>query len=98
VRPVDQVTDAVGRPLEDGFDPAIGEVADPAGHAVLLGQAAAGVAEEDALDPAGNQYPVTHHKQTVRRGGGLTVARDAARPGACGGSLRNQPGVTLVFR
>src|ERR1700753_1028630 len=38
---VGQVTDAGGRAFEDGFDPAVGQVADPAGHVVLPGQAAA---------------------------------------------------------
>ena len=52
VRPVHQAADVLGRAFEDRFDPAVGQVADPAGHAVLLGQAAARVAEEDALDPA----------------------------------------------
>jgi len=33
---------------------------------------AAGVAEEDALDPAGYQDPIAHHKQTVRRAGSAT--------------------------
>jgi hypothetical protein len=39
---------------------------------VLFGQAAAGVAEEDALDPAGDEHPIAHHKQTVRRAGSAT--------------------------
>jgi hypothetical protein len=65
--PVDQAADIVGRPLEDGFDPAVGQVAHPAGHAMLLGQAAARVAEEDTLDPARDQHPIAHHKQRVRR-------------------------------
>jgi hypothetical protein len=65
--PVDQAADRVGRPLEDGFDPAVGQVAHPARHAVLLGQAAARVAEEDTLDPARDQHPIAHHKQRVRR-------------------------------
>jgi hypothetical protein len=34
---------------------------------VLLGQAAARVAEEDTLDPARDQHPIAHHKQRVRR-------------------------------
>lgn len=66
--PVDQAADRVGRPLEDGFDPAVGQVAHPARHAVLLGQAAARVAEENTLDPARDQHPIAHHKQRVRRG------------------------------
>ena len=37
VGPVNQAADIVGRPLEDGFDPAVGQVADPARHAILLG-------------------------------------------------------------
>ena len=72
MRPVDQAADVLGRPFEDRFDPAVGQVADPAGHAVLFGQVAAGVAEEDALDPAGYQHPIAHHKQTVRRAGSAT--------------------------
>ena len=72
VGPVDQAADVLGRAFEDRFDPAVGQVADPARHAVLLGQAAAGVAEEDALDPAGDQHPIAHHKQTVRRAGSAT--------------------------
>ena len=65
--PVDQAADRVGRPLEDGFDPAVGQVAHPARHAVLLGQAAARIAEEDTLNPARDQHPIAHHKQRVRR-------------------------------
>ncbi len=64
--PVHQSADIPIRALEDRFDPAVGQIAYPAGHAVLLGQPAAGVAEEDALHSAGNQHPIAHHKQTVR--------------------------------
>jgi hypothetical protein len=39
---------------------------------MLFGQAAAGVTEENALDPAGNEHPIAHHKQTVRRAGSAT--------------------------
>ena len=65
--PFHQAADILGRAFEDRLDPAIGQVAHPARHAVLLSQAAAGVAEEDALDPAGDQDTVANHKQTVRR-------------------------------
>ena len=34
---------------------------------MLLGHATAAIAEEDALHPAGDQYPIADHKQTVRR-------------------------------
>lgn len=74
MRPVHQVADIVILPLEDRFDPAVGEVAYPSGHAVLLGQPPAGVAEQDTLDPAGDQHPIAKHMQTVRRDG-------AFRPG-----------------
>ena len=67
VRPVDEAADLLSRTFEDRFDPAVRQVADPARHAVLFGQAAAGVTEEDALDPAGDEHPIAHHKQTVRR-------------------------------
>ena len=36
VGPVDQAPDVLGRAFEDRFDPAVGQVAHPAGHAVLL--------------------------------------------------------------
>jgi len=65
----DERVDRFRRALEDRFDPAVGQVAHPARHAVLLGQAAAGVAEEDALDPAGDEHPIAHHKPKVRRPG-----------------------------
>ena len=64
VGPVKQATDILGRALEDRFDPAVGQVAHPAGHAVLLGEPPAAIAEEDALHPAGDQHPIAHHKQT----------------------------------
>jgi hypothetical protein len=65
VGPVDQAADILGRALEDRFDPAVGQVAHPAGHAVLLGEPPTAIAEEDALHPAGDQHPIAHHKQTV---------------------------------
>jgi len=65
VGPVEQAADILGRALEDRFDPAVGQVAHPAGHAVLLGEPPAAIAEEDALHPAGDQHPIAHHKQTV---------------------------------
>jgi len=48
VRPVEQAADIFGQALEDRFDPAVGQVAHPAGHAMLLGQPPAAIAEEDA--------------------------------------------------
>ena len=67
--PVHQAADLLIWPLEDCFDPAVGKVAYPSGHAVLLGQAPAGVTEEDTLDAAGDQHPIAKHMQTVRREG-----------------------------
>jgi hypothetical protein len=75
--PLHQAADVLGRSLEDRFDPAVGQVADPAGHAVLLGQPPAGVAEEDTLNLAGDQDAVANHTQTVqrpRRAGGQAPA------------------------
>jgi hypothetical protein len=69
VGPVHQAADVLRRSLEDRLHPAIGQVADPSGQAVFLGQAPAGIAEEDTLDPAGDQDTVADHKQTVRRWG-----------------------------
>jgi hypothetical protein len=45
--PVDEEADVIGRAFEDGFDAAVGQVAYPAAHVVLLGDAPAAVAEED---------------------------------------------------
>jgi hypothetical protein len=61
--------DILVRSFEDRFDPAIGKVAYPSGHAAALGQPTAGVAEEDALDPARDQYPIANHKHTVQSRG-----------------------------
>ncbi len=69
VRPVEQAADILGEAFEDRLDPAVGQVAHPADHAVLLGEPPAAIAEEDALHPAGDQHPIAHHKQTVRRPG-----------------------------
>ena len=65
--PLDQPRDVIGQPLEDRLDPAVGQVAHPAGHAVLHGQPPAGITEEHTLDPAGDQDPIANHKQKVRR-------------------------------
>ena len=92
VRPVDQAADIVGRAFEDRFDPAVGQVAHPAGHAVLLGQAAAAVTEEDALYAAGDQHPIADHKQRVRlatRPG--TNSGRGGKAGPFGRKLRGQP-------
>ena len=70
-RPVEQAADILGEAFEDRLYPAVGQAAHPADHAVLLGEPPAAIAEEDALHPAGDQHPITHHKQTV------PVARDA---------------------
>ena len=63
VRPVEQAADILGEAFEDRLDPAVGQVAHPAGHAVLLGEPPAAIAEEDALHLAGDQHPITHHKR-----------------------------------
>ena len=69
VGPGHQAVDVLGRALEDRFDPAVGQVADPSGHAVFLGEPPAGIAEEDALDPPGDHDAVADHKPTVQRRG-----------------------------
>src|SRR5689334_2811676 len=60
--PVDEEADVVGRPFEDGFDAAVGQVAYPAAHVMLLGRAPAAVAEEDPLDPPGHHDTVADHR------------------------------------
>jgi hypothetical protein len=92
MRPVDQAADIVGRAFEDRFDPAVGQVAHPAGHTVPLGQAAAAVTEEDALHAAGDQHPITDHKQTVRwpTQSGTSSGR-GGKAGPFGRKLRSQP-------
>ena len=64
--PIDETVNAVGRPLEDRLDPAVGKVAYPPVHTMLEGPSPADVAEVDALDPAGDEHPITDHKQTLR--------------------------------
>ena len=70
VGPGHQAVNVARRSLEDRLHSAVGQVADPSRHAVFLGQAPAGIAEEDTLDPAGDQDAVADHKQTVRRESG----------------------------
>ena len=78
--PVHQAVDVLGRSLEDRFDPAVGQVADPSGHAVFLGEAPAGVAEEDTLDPAGDQDAVAdHRRRSPRRSGAVSWPRPGGR-------------------
>jgi hypothetical protein len=69
VRPVEEAADILGEAFEDRLDPAVGQVTHPAGHAMLLGEPPAAIAEEDALHPAGDQHPIADHKQTVLRDG-----------------------------
>jgi hypothetical protein len=63
--PLDQMLDALGVALEGSLDPAVRQVAHPTGDAPLSGDAAARVAEEDALHIAGDKYPPTDHRATV---------------------------------
>ena len=92
VGPVDQAADLVGWAFEDGFDAAVREVSYPAGHVVLLGYPAAGVTEEHALDPAGNQHPIADHKQT------LPIASLEGAPGLTGGVGTHLAGVCTTVR
>lgn len=106
VGPGHQAADVLGRSLEDRFHPAVGQVADPSGHAVFLGEPPAGIAEEDTLDPAGDQDAVADHKQTVRRAGPGRSAgrgrdsagrgRDLVRVGAGFGGPSGEGGAELV--
>ena len=64
--PIDEAVNAVGRSLEDRLGPAVGKVAHPPAHTMLKRPSPAGVAEVDALDPAGDDHPITDHKQTLR--------------------------------
>lgn len=65
-RPVHQALNILGGAFEDRLDPAIGKVAYPPANPALQGHPPAGVAEEDALNLAGDQYPVADHKPTLR--------------------------------
>ena len=64
--PLDEAVNAVGRSLEDRLDPPVGKVAYPPVHTMLEGPSPADVAEVDALDPTGDEHPITDHKQTLR--------------------------------
>jgi hypothetical protein len=73
--PVDEIVNAVGRSLEDRLDPPVGKVAYPPAHTMLEGPSPAGVAEVDALDPAGDEHPIADHKQTLRGDWGTRLPR-----------------------
>jgi hypothetical protein len=80
--PLDEIVNAVGRSLEDRLDPPVGKVAYPTAHTMLEGPSPAGVAEVDALDPAGDEHPIADHKQTLRgdwASGHAPAPRPAAR-------------------
>jgi hypothetical protein len=66
-RPVQEVVNVLGRPFEDGLDPAVGKVAHPPAHTVFKGHPPAGAAEVDALNLTGDQHPVADHNLKVRR-------------------------------
>lgn len=67
VGPGDQVGHRFRGALEGRLDRAVREVADPAGHAVLEGRTAAGVAEEDPLYLAVDDHSAAHpfHGPTI---------------------------------
>ena len=65
-RPLDQPLDLTGSSLEHRLDPAVGKVAHPPAHTVLLRELTAGVTEEDALHPASNDHSAADHNQTLR--------------------------------
>lgn len=63
--PVHEALHIILGSLEDGLDPAVRQVPDPAADAVLLGYLAARVAEKHALNTAGDEYPVADHGTDV---------------------------------
>lgn len=64
-RPVHEAVNVIVGSFEDGLDPAVGKVTNPAAHPVPEGHPLACIAEEDALNLAGDQYPVADHRQTL---------------------------------
>jgi hypothetical protein len=54
--PADHLPDPIGGAFENGFDPSVGQVLDPSGQVQFLGLLPRRVAEEDALDLAGNTH------------------------------------------
>jgi hypothetical protein len=64
-RPAHQPFDALRFALEHRFDPAVRQVAHPAGDTLLTGDSAARVTEEDALHKAGDQDPLANHGLTL---------------------------------
>ena len=64
-RPVQQAPHVLGRPFEDGLNPAIVAIAHPPGHTALPGHPLAGSAEVDALDLTGDQHPIADHMPTL---------------------------------
>ena len=64
--PVHQVLHIAGGTLEDGFDPAVVQVAHPPGHTALPGHPLTGSAEVDTLDQTGDQHPIADHMLTLR--------------------------------
>ena len=57
-RPVQQAPHVLGRPFEDGLNPAIVAIAHPPGHTALPGHPLAGSAEVDALDLTGYEVVI----------------------------------------
>ena len=64
-RPVQEAVNVLGRPFEDGLNPAIVAIAHPPGHTALPGHPLAGSAEVDALDLTGDQHPIADHMPTL---------------------------------
>ena len=73
--PVHEAVNVIIGSFEDRLDPAVGKVTNPAAHTVPEGHPPAGIAEENALNLAGDQYPVADHRQTLpaRRSDGSTA-------------------------
>jgi hypothetical protein len=76
--PVHEPLDVVRLSLEDRLDPAVGKVAHPAADPVLHGHPAARVTEENALDTAGDEYPVADHGTDVTRAAGSSLTASHA--------------------
>jgi uracil-DNA glycosylase len=62
----DEPLDGFGPPFEDGLDCAFPRVPGPAGHALLFGQPAQGIPEEDTLNASVDGEPAANHADTLR--------------------------------
>ena len=90
-RPLHQVADVRVGPLEDRLDRAVREVAHPAAHAVLLGQPAARLTEEDALHATRAAV-----EEGVVPGGGVALIRSSCALDMLRASVDEKVGIGIV--